>query len=182
VIDYETALALMEEKIENVNLRKHIRSVETGMRHLAQHFDEDTKLWALTGLLHDLDYNETKDNESQHTFLTKEWLYPYDVPPEMIYAIRCHPGHAPCQSRMDWALYAVDPATGFLVACALMHPEKSLAALDERFVSKRFKEKRFAAGATRENMAACENIDLELTEFILLVRDGMLNIGDYLGL
>ncbi len=172
----------MEEKIENVNLRKHIRSVEAGMRHLALRFGADADLWGLTGILHDLDYNETAENESKHTFLTEEWLKPYDVPTDMIYAIRCHPGHTPCKSQMDWALYSVDPTTGFLVACALMHPDKSLAALDERFVLKRFKEKRFAAGATRENMAACSNLDMELAEFILAVRDGMLNIGDYLGL
>ncbi len=182
MIDRPTALALMEEKIESINLRKHIRSVEAGMRHLAERFDGDVELWGLTGLLHDLDYNETKDDEPRHTFLTEEWLKPYAVPEEMMYAIRCHPGHTPCKSQMDWALYAVDPTTGFLVACALMHPEKSLAALDERFVSKRFKEKRFAAGATRENMAACSNLGLEVTEFILLVRDGMLTISDYLGL
>ncbi len=182
MIDRTTSLALMEEKIDILNLRKHIRSVEAGMRHLAQRFDEDIELWGLTGLLHDLDYNETKDDEARHTFVTEEWLKSYDIPDEMMYAIRCHPGHAPCRSRLDWALYAVDPTTGFLVACALMHPEKSLAALDERFVNKRFKEKRFAAGATRENMAACENLELEVTEFILLVRDGMLTISDYLEL
>lgn len=182
MIDRTTALALMEEKIENLNLRKHIRSVEAGMRQVAQRFGEDVELWGLTGLLHDLDYNETKDDAGRHTFVTEEWLAPYAVPQEMIHAIRCHPGHSPCQSRLDWALYAVDPTTGFLVACALMHPQKSLSALDERFVSKRFKEKRFAAGATRENIAACEKLGLELTEFILTVRDGMLTISDYLGL
>lgn len=182
MIDHATALELMESKIENVNLRKHIRSVEAGLRQLARRFGEDEEFWGLVGLLHDLDYNETKDNEPRHTFLTEEWLAEYNVPDEMIYAIRCHPGHAPCQSRLDWALYCVDPTTGFLVACALMHPSKSLAGLDEAFLLKRFKEKRFAAGANRDNIAACSEIGLELPEFLLEVRDGMLTISDYLQL
>ncbi len=181
MIDRATALQLMESKIENLNLRKHIRSVEAGMRQLAHRFGEDEELWGMTGLLHDLDYNETKDDEARHTFLTEEWLATYDVPREMIYAIRCHPGHAPCISKMDWSLYCVDPTTGFLVAAALMHPSKSLAGLDDQFLMKRYKEKRFAAGASREDMAACSQIGLELPEFINEVRLGMMTISDYLG-
>ncbi|HSG99698.1 MAG TPA: HD domain-containing protein [candidate division Zixibacteria bacterium] len=182
MLDHATALELMESKIENINLRKHIRSVESGLRQLARRFGEDEEFWGLVGLLHDLDYNETKDDEPRHTFLTEEWLAAYNVPDEMIYTIRCHPGHAPCKSRLDWALYCVDPTTGFLVACALMHPSKSLAGLDEAFLLKRFKEKRFAAGANRDNIAACSEIGLELPEFLLEVRDGMRTISDYLQL
>ena len=99
-----------------------------------------------------------------------------------LHAVHAHPGHIPCESKLDWALYAVDPTTGFLVAAALMHPSKKLASLDGEFLIRRFKEKRFAAGATRENMAACSNIGLELEEFLLLVRDGMIRINNVLGL
>jgi predicted hydrolase (HD superfamily) len=63
-----------------------------------------------------------------------------------------------------------------------MHPDKKLAPLDVEFILRRFKEKRFAAGATRENMAACSQLDLQLGEFLMLVRDGMLTISDQLGL
>jgi len=100
----------------------------------------------------------------------------------MIYAIRCHPGHAPCRSRLDWALYTTDPTTGFIVACALMHPSKKLINIDAEFMLRRFKEKRFAAGATRENIAACSHLGLELADFLMLIRDGMLNIADILEL
>ena len=182
MITRDDAAKLMEDKIPTLNLRKHIYSVEEGMRQMARKFLQDENIWGLTGLLHDLDYEETKNDEARHTFITEEWLKPYDLPDEMIYTIRCHPGHSPCKSQMDWALYCIDPTTGFLVACALMSPHKTLAGLDERFVMKRFKEKRFAAGATRENMVACSELGLELPEFLLEVRDGMLNISDYLGL
>ncbi|SYZ73295.1 Metal dependent phosphohydrolase [Candidatus Zixiibacteriota bacterium] len=180
MIDRAAALALMEGKIENKNLRKHILAVEAGMIRLAEHFGEDKNIWGLTGLLHDLDYNVTADKPEKHTFITEDWLREYDLPAEMIYAIRCHPGHAECKSRLDWGLYTTDPTTGFLVACALMHPSKRLENIDTEFMLRRFKEKRFAAGATRENMAACVNLGLELPEFLGLIRDGMLTISDIL--
>ena len=181
-LNREQAYRLVEEKIGVNNLLKHIIAVEAGMRRLAEHFGEDVEYWGLTGLLHDLDYNETKEDEDRHTFITAEWLAEYNLPDEMIYAIHAHPGHKPCRSRLDWALYSVDPSTGFLVACALMHPSKKLAAFDAEFMLRRFKEKRFAAGATRENISACSNLGIELREFLLLVREGMLTISGQLGL
>jgi len=182
MIDRPTALALMESKIKNINLRKHILAVEAGMIRLAQHFGEDENIWGLTGLLHDLDYDKTFKKPDKHTFITEEWLKEYDLPQEMIYAIRCHPGHAPCKSLFDWALYTTDPATGFIVACALMHPSKKLINVDDEFMLRRFKEKRFAAGASREAMSACSNMGLELKDFLVLVRDGMLTIVEKLEL
>jgi len=182
MITRKEAADLMESKVKNINLRKHIYAVEAGMVRLAEHFGEDTELWGLTGLLHDLDYDKTVKKPSKHTFITEEWLKPYDLPPEMISAIRCHPGHTPCQTRMDWALYATDPTTGFLVACALMHPAKKLEAVDVDFMLRRFKEKRFAAGATRENIEACSHLGLELPDFLVLVKEGMLRINDVLEL
>ena len=178
----ETAYQMVVEKIGINNLLKHIIAVEAGMRRLAEHFGEDIEFWGLTGLLHDLDYNETKDDEPNHTYVTSEWLKKYNLPGEMLHAIHAHPGHIPCESNLDWALYAVDPTTGFLVAAALMHPDKKLSSLNGEFLLRRFKEKRFAAGATRENMAACSNLGLELEQFLLLVLEGMVRISDKLGL
>jgi len=129
-ITRQQAYALVLEKIGRNNLLKHILSVEVGMRRLAEHLGEDVEFWGLTGLLHDLDYNETKDDEPAHTYITEQWLESYRLPDEMIYAIRAHPGHVPCRSRLDWALFATDPATGFIVACALMHPLKKLAVIE----------------------------------------------------
>lgn len=172
----------MVSKIKNKNLRKHILAVEAGMKRLAEHFGEDQDKWALVGLLHDLDYDKTVDDPDRHTFITEEWLKEYDLPEDMIYAIRCHPGHAPCKSKMDWSLFATDPTTGFIVACALMHPSKRLAEVDREFILRRFQEKRFAAGASRENMEACSNLGLELGDFLMMIREAMLSIVDELGL
>jgi hypothetical protein len=178
----DQAYQLVKQKIGVNNLLKHILAVEAGMRSVAENLGEDADYWGLTGLVHDLDYNETKNDESRHTFITEEWLEQFELPEDMLYAIRAHPGHVPCKSRLDWALYSVDPTTGFLVACALMHPDKKLTSLTGEFMLRRFKEKRFAAGATRENMAACSKLGLELEQFLLLVRDGMLTISDTLGM
>jgi len=182
MIDRQKALSLVESKITNKNLRKHILAVEAGMIRLARHLGEDENIWGLTGLLHDLDYAETVKKPEKHAYITEQWLAEYNLPAEMIQAIICHPGHVPCQSRLDWALYATDPATGFIVACALMHPSKKLIQIDGEFMLRRFKEKRFAAGASREAMEACSNIGLELQQFLLLIREGMLDISDRLEL
>ena len=182
MIDRQTAYDLMISKIKNNNLRKHILAVEAGMIHLARHFGEDETKWGLVGLLHDLDYDKTVKKPEKHTFITEEWLEEFQLPEDMIYAIRCHPGHEPCKSKMDWSLYATDPTTGFIVACALMHPSKKLANIDGPFMLRRFGEKRFAAGATRENIAACSEIGLELEEFLLLIHKAMMSIVDVLEL
>jgi uncharacterized protein len=182
ILTRDIAYQMVVGRIGVNNLLKHILSVEAGMRRVAEYFGEDAEAWGLCGLVHDLDYNETKDDEKRHTYVTAEWLADYDFPDQSMYAIHAHPGHVPCKSRMDWALYAVDPTTGFLVACALMHPAKKLAVLDTEFLIRRFNEKRFAAGATRENIAACSNLGLELDQFLLIVRDGMMTISGELGL
>ncbi|HWR81879.1 MAG TPA: HDIG domain-containing protein [Candidatus Deferrimicrobium sp.] len=178
----DQAYQMVVQKIGVNNLLKHILSVEAGMRRLAEHLGEDIEFWGLTGLLHDLDYNETKDDEARHTYLTSDWLTEYHLPDEMLHAIHAHPGHVPCESRLDHALFAVDPATGFIVACALMHPDKRLAVIDGAFMMRRFGEKRFAAGASRENMAGCRSLGLDVEQFLLLVREGMLTVSDQLGL
>ncbi len=181
-ISRAAAYDLVVEKIGRNNLLKHILSVEAGMRQLAGRFGEDVDFWGLTGLLHDLDYNETMNDTAAHTYVTEEWLRPYRLPGEMLYAIHAHPGHVPCKSKLDWALYATDPATGFIVACVLMHPAKRLDVIDAEFMLRRFKEKRFAAGASRENMAACSNLGLELEDFLLIVHAGMMTIRDDLNM
>ena len=181
-LNRKTAYDLVVKNIGVNNLLKHVLAVEAGMRRLAEHFGEDVEYWGLIGLVHDLDYNETKKNHAKHSYVTEKMLAEYDLPEEMLYAIKAHPGHVPCLSRLDWSLYAVDPTTGFLAACALMHPDKKLSVITPEFMLRRFKEKRFAAGATRENIAACSNLGLELEQFLVLVWEGMMTISDELGL
>ncbi len=177
------AYQLVVEKIGEGNLLKHIISVEALMRRLAEHFDEDVDRWGLVGLLHDLDYAVTAEAPEKHTFVTSEWLGAYpEIDDAMKYAIQCHADHQPCLSRMDWALYAADPTTGLLTAAALMHPSRKIAEVQVSSVMKRFKDKRFAAGARRDAISKCSKLGLSLEEFFALSLDGMRRIGAELGL
>ncbi len=183
MISRERALELVHEKLENVNLRKHVYAVEAVMRALAKQQGADEEVWGLTGLLHDLDYEETKDDFPRHTYITRELLETEGgVSEEMLNAIHAHAGFVARNTPMEKAIYCGDPVTGFIVACALMHPEKKIAAMDVDFMLRRFKEKRFAAGADREQIKTCSELGLELDEFLALSRDAMASISGELGL
>ncbi|MEO0092714.1 MAG: HDIG domain-containing metalloprotein [candidate division WOR-3 bacterium] len=176
------ALELMESMVTNKNLRKHMIATQACMRRLAQHFGEDEELWGLTGLIHDLDYDQTAQNPAQHGIIAAEILKTKGVDENIIYAVKAHPGHVPLQSRLDKALYAVDPVTGLIVAATLMHPTKKLANVDTEFIMRRYKEKRFAAGANREQIATCTQLGLTLEEFIKLCLEAMQSVADKLEL
>jgi hypothetical protein len=178
----EEALALVQSQVSNTNLIKHMLATEAVMRELASHFGEDAGVWGLAGLLHDLDYDRTAHDFPIHGLLTVEMLEPYGVDPRVLQAIKAHPGHVPAVSRMDKALYAVDPLTGLIVAAALMHPTKKLRSVDVPFVMNRFKEKRFAAGANREQIQTCEGLGLDLETFVGIGLGAMQEIDADLGL
>jgi putative nucleotidyltransferase with HDIG domain len=181
-MEREEALNLVKSKVKNKNLIKHMLAVEAIMRRLAQHFGEDEDLWSLTGLLHDLDYDVTVNDPEQHSLKTVEWLADYDLDERILYAIKAHPKKVEPQSKMDWSLFAADSLSGLIVAAALMHPTKKIKNLDVKFVMNRFKEKRFAAGARREDIQECEKMGLSLEQFIQLALEGMQGIDNELGL
>jgi putative nucleotidyltransferase with HDIG domain len=178
----EEALNLINSKIKAKNLLKHMLAVEAIMRRLAENFGEDIELWGLTGLLHDLDYDETVNTPEKHSLLTAEWLKEHNLDEKIIYAIKAHPRQVEPQSKMDWALFATDSLSGLIVAAALMHPTRKLKNLDVPFILNRFKEKRFAAGARREDIRECEKMGLSLEKFIELGLEGMQKIDRELGL
>lgn len=182
MLSRDEAVALVKEHMTKKNLIKHVLAVEAIMRALARRFKEDESVWGLAGLLHDLDYEETSDTPERHGYITVDILDKYDIPADIRRAVLAHAGHVDRTSLMDKAIYCVDPVTGLIVASALMHPTKSLAGLDGTFVGKRFKEKRFAAGANREAIAGCRELGLELHEFIEISLDAMRGISRELGL
>lgn len=177
MLSRQEALDLVNANLTKKNLVKHTLAVEAIMRAIASRSGESEDLWGLAGLLHDLDYERTANDPARHGHLTIEMLAGLDVPAEVKEAILAHAGHRPRNSIMDKAICCIDPVTGLIVASALMHPSKSVAGIDPDFVGKRFKEKRFAAGANREAIAGCSELGLDLHEFFAVSIEAMSGIS-----
>lgn len=183
-MEREEALTLVKEEVKTRNLLKHMLAVEAVMRRLAEELGEDGKLWALAGLLHDLDYDKTADQPELHGLLGARILEERGLPEALVQAVKAHNPALGVERRslMDKALYAADPVTGLLVAAALVHPQKKLSAIDLDFVMKRFKEKSFARGADRGQIESCSELNLSLERFLALSLEAMQSIAADLGL
>lgn len=179
------ALKLLSEKLTNKNLIKHSLAVEAVMRALAKHFGEDEGLWGMAGLLHDLDYEVTADDWTKHGLIVEEWLKEYNLPKEIFTIGQGHNAEAwgkEPANLAEWAIYATDPITGLITATALMNPEKKIANISKESVLKKFKNLKFAAGANREHIQACEKTGLSLEEFTAIALGAMQGISKDLGL
>jgi uncharacterized protein len=185
MITKERAIEILNENIKNKNLRKHHYGVAAAMKRLAQEFEGDPAEWEIVGLLHDADYEKTKDQMDQHTILLAEILAGEDLDDEIIRCIQSHAseysGVTP-STLMDYALLSCDDLTGLIVAVALVHPKK-LAGVTVESVLKKFGAKAFAASVNREKIKKCEqNLDIGLDRFVALVLETMQAESDLLGL
>jgi hypothetical protein len=178
----DQALELLQQHLKNRNLVKHCLAVEACMGEFAVHFGQDPSRWQLAGLLHDLDYEYTVDAPQTHTEKTAAMLAEHGLDDEIIHAIKAHNLRVEPASRMDLSLLAIDPASGFIIACALMHPDRKLSGLDLPFLKKRFKEKSFAKGASREQMETCLRLGMSLDDFLALCLLAMQKVAPQLGL
>lgn len=190
-MDREQALKLVKEKIKNKNLVNHCLAVEAIMRGLAEELNErdgnggfDEDKWAMAGLVHDIDYDQTANDPHKHSLIGAEFLKDLGFDDDIVYAVKVHNEiHGiPLKSKMDTALYAADPISGLIVAAALIRPEKKLNAVNAGSVLKRFGEKAFARGANREQIKICEKLGLTLKEFIDVSLSAMQQIDRELGL
>lgn len=175
MITRDEAFALVSERIPQRNLVNHCVAAEVIMRALAEHLGlsaGDVDRWGLAGLLHDLDYAETADDFERHGVVSAAELEGL-VDEEIIHAVQAHADKAPRETPMDHALWCADPTTGFIVAAALVRPEKDLAGVEVRSLKKRWKEKAFARGASREQMAGHEALGLEREEFLAVALESM---------
>lgn len=179
------ALELVRSKTSAKNLIKHMLATEAVMIGLAKHFNEDEEKWALAGLVHDIDYDDTINDPNNHAIVAARLLEAKGVPADVVHAVMGHADKVQRVTKMDKALYCADPLTGFLVACALLvkdpQPGK-LSSVDVSFAMRRFKEKSFARGADRNQMLACGELGLSLEEFIGIGLASMQAISPELGL
>jgi len=180
----EEALDSIKANIENKNTIKHMLATEAIMRALARRFGEDEEEWGLTGLLHDIDMELTEGDMSTHSRLGADLARELGASEAMAHAILCHnQAHGiPMETRLDKALCCADPLTGLVIAAALVRPDKKLAGVEAKSVRKKFKEKSFAAGANREQIAQCAELRIELDEFLELGLEAMKGIAPSLGL
>ena len=178
----EEAVQVVRSRVTNDRLIKHMLAVEAVMKALAERLGEDVDKWGFAGLVHDLDYDETVKDPERHGRLGAQYLREMGIGEEITHAVESHAGHVGRESRMDKALYATDPLTGLIVAAALMHPSKRLGEVTVEFVANRFREKRFAAGADREQIRSCAELGLELEDFLGIGLRAMQSISADLGL
>jgi putative nucleotidyltransferase with HDIG domain len=176
-MDIAAARALAREKTEKDTTYRHLVSVEGVMRRLGRHFGEDEERWALTGLFHDLDQDQTANDLERHAYLAAEWLREAGVDEVVVNGVLAH-AHPEYQSdRMSRGIVAADAVAGLLVAAALVRPERS-AGMKVSSVKKKLKEKAFAPGVNREEIAQAEpNLGLSLDEFLALGIEGLQEVA-----
>jgi putative nucleotidyltransferase with HDIG domain len=188
MIDRESAWCLLTEFTQSESLRKHALSVEVCMRAYARKFAADSpeqeELWGIVGLLHDFDYDKYPSLED-HPYKGNEILKERGYPDEIRKAIMSHAEYTGVtrDTPMEKALFACDELSGFITACALIKPGKSLAEVDTKSVRKRMKDKAFARKVNRDdivNGAAGLGVDLE--EHIAFCIEAMKSIAEKLGL
>lgn len=180
----EEAYELLTQHMKTPNLINHSLAVEAVMRRLARHFGEDEEKWGLAGLLHDIDYDRTKDEPEKHSLEGAEMLAEKGLPGDVVYAVKVHnEAHGlPRGSMLDKALYATDPLTGLIVAGALIRPEKKLENVKVKSLKKRFNEKAFARGANREQIDTCSELGLSRDEFLAMGLEAMQGVAGEMGL
>lgn len=181
-MDIQDARTLAREKTEKDTTYRHLVSVEGVMRRLGRHFGEDEHRWALTGLFHDLDQDRTADDMDRHAYLAAEWLREAGVEEVVVNGVLAH-GHPEYQGdRMSKAIVAADAVAGLLVAAALVRPERA-TGMKVSSIKKKLKEKAFAPGVNRDEIAQAEtNLGLSLEEFLGLGIEGLQEVAPEIGL
>jgi len=178
----DEAWELLCEHTSGDSLRKHGLAVEAAMRHFARKLGENEETWAVTGLLHDFDYERDPNGHPQNG---KPILEQAGVPGAIVHAIQSHGDHTgiPRVTPMEKTLYAVDELCGFVTAVALVRPSKSVRDVDAGSVRKKMKDKAFARAVSREMMLkGAEDMAIPFEELTSEVIVALNDVADRLGL
>lgn len=183
-VSREDAWQLVTEWIDSDSLRKHLLGVEAAMRAYSRKWDEDEEAYAVTGLVHDLDYERYPDLETGHPRVAIKELTDRGYPQDVIDAVA---GHAdfmgvPRETRMAKTLYAVDELSGFVAACALVRPT-GIEGMKPKSVKKKLKQPSFAAAVNRDEVQrGIEELGVDQDEHIALIIEALAESSDELGL
>lgn len=191
----EEAFNFLSSQVKNQNLIKHHLAAEAVMKALytklnPQGSPDELEKWGMVGLLHDADYELSKNHPEKHSLILEEKIG-NQLSPDVLYAIKSHAfayNLVEPKSQMDWAMYASDELTGLIIAAMLIQPaspaggpDKKLSSLTVDFILNRFKEPTFAKGANREQIKMCESkLGISLNEFINIALLAMQSIAQEL--
>jgi putative nucleotidyltransferase with HDIG domain len=182
--DRESAWCLLTEFTQSESLRKHALAVEACMRAYARKLGADEDLWGVVGLLHDFDYDKYPSRE-EHPYVGNKILEERGYSEEIRHAIMSHAEYTgvPRITPMEKTLFACDELAGFLTACALVKPGKSLAEVEAKSVRKKMKDKAFARSVNRDDIVnGAADLDVDLEEHIGFCIEAMKMIAGELGL
>src|SRR5882724_4661531 len=182
--DRDAAWGLLTEFTQSESLRKHALAVEACMRAYAKKFGENQDLWGIVGLIHDFDYEKYPTPE-EHPYEGNEILKERGYSDEIRRAIMSHAEYSGVSrdTPMEKALFACDELAGFITACALVKPGKSLAEVEAKSVRKKMKDKAFARSVNRNDITSgASDLGVDLEEHIAFCIEAMKGIAGELGL
>lgn len=184
MIDRDSGFELLKNYLKNENLIKHSLAVEAILRSMANFLNEDEELWGLVGLLHDLDYDYTKEDPEKHATITVQILDGI-TPIELTNAIKSHnyqhTNQVP-ETLLDKSLIAADSVSGLVIATALVMPSKKLADVEIKTLINKFKDNSFAKGCNRKKIELCTDVGIELPDFLELSLNSLKKISERLEL
>ncbi len=185
-MEREKALELLKKHVKNEKMIAHCLASEAVLRALAEHLGEDIEKWGLAGLLHDVDVEVTDADPRTHALEGARMLEEMGVDGDVVEAIRLHNEEADYEGTrhkpLHYALAAGETITGLITATALVYPDKKVASVKPKSITKRMKEKAFAASVNRDTIRECEMLGISVPEFAEISLRAMKKAGPEIGL
>ncbi len=184
MLSRDEAIELVKKYLKDVNLRKNSIIAEALLREVARILGKDEEIWGLTGLLHNLDYDYTRENPEKRGNLSANLLENL-LPEQSINAIKAnnymHTDYIPVTS-LDKSLISIAEVTGFVITVAQSTPSKQLSDVDSNTLLSKFNDPNFATRFNRNKIKLCEDVGIELENFFSLTLSTLKQISKQLGL
>lgn len=183
-MEREQALEELKSRIIDENIIKHSLSVEAIMRSFGRYYKDDEEKWAITGLLHDIDYEKTKDDPTAHGLVAGEILEDLGADESIVYAIKAHndANGLERKRRLDKVLFCANPFAKLVIDFALAQSSQKLEDVTEELILKKIEEAESAKDANIEKIRACTEVGIELEEFIKLSLTALKSVASDIGL